>query len=159
MILRCNMDWYFEDVRVGQVLESANHVFEASEIMSFARAYDPNVFHLDAGAARAIGMPDVIASGFHTLSVSFRLFFEIHPWDNAVLPSPGVDKVRWLRPVCPGDTVFVRATVIETIPSISKPDRGIVRMLQETIDINSNTPVLSAEAMHRLRRRSAVTEI
>jgi acyl dehydratase len=123
--------------------------------LDFARAYDPNLFHLDSDVARSVGLDDIIASGFHTLSLSFRLFFDIHPWDAAILPSPGVDKVRFLKPVYPGDTVFVRATVLETIPSKSKSDRGIVRLSHETLNAASNASVLTAEALHRLRRRRA----
>ena len=149
------MSLFFDDVRIGQVFESARHTFLRSEIVSFAQAYDPNPFHLDSGAARSLGLDDVIASGFHTLSLSFRLFFEMHPWDDAILPSPGIDKVRFLKPVYPGDGVIVRATVLETIPSGSRPDRGMVRMSHETLRETSREPVLTAEALHRLRRRGA----
>ena len=148
---------FFDDIRTGQVFESAPHVVPRSEIVEFARSYDPNMFHLDPAAARAIGLTDVIASGFHTLSLSFRLFFDIHPWDDAILPSPGIDKVRFLKPVYPGDSLFVRATVIETTVSRSRPDRGIVRVSHETLNATSREPVLSAEAMHRLRRRDGFT--
>lgn len=147
------MGMFFDDVRVGQVFESAQHTVQRSDILDFARAYDPNVFHLDPDAARSIGLRDIIASGFHTLSLSFRLFFEIHPWDEAVLPSPGIDKVRFLTPIYPDDRVFVRATVLEAIPSSSKPDRGMVRLSHETLNAISHVPVLTAEALHRLRRK------
>lgn len=150
------MGLFFEDVSVGQIFESARRTIERPEILTFAEAYDPNAFHLDSAAARAIGLRDVIASGFHTLSLSFQLFFDIHPWDDAVLPSPGVDKIRFLRPLYPGDTVFVRATVLEIIPSATKPDRGIVRVSHETINAASLEPILTAEAMHRLRRRANI---
>ena len=148
------MGLFLDDVRSGQVFDSACHTVLRTEIVDFARAYDPNAFHLDPDAARSVGLNDVIASGFHTLSLSFRLFFEIHLWDDAILPSPGIDKVRFLKPVYPGDTLFVRATVLEVVASTSKPDRGIVRMSHETIHATSQVPVLTAEAMHRLRRRA-----
>ena len=144
---------FFDDIRAGQLFESAHHIVTRSEILEFARVYDPNPFHLDPIAARALGLGDIIASGFHTLSLSFRLFFEIRPWDDAILPSPGVDKIRFLQPVYPESCVFVRATVLEILPSRSRPDRGLIRMSHETLDANSLEPVLSAEAMHRLRRR------
>jgi len=153
---RYAVNLFFDDVRVGQVFESARHTFLRSEIVAFAQLFDPNAFHLDPAAARALGMNDVIASGFHTLSLSFRLFFEIHPWDDAILPSPGIDKVRFLQPVYPGDSVFVRATVLEVLPSGSRPDRGMVRLLHETLGATTHVPILSAEAMHRLRRRRPV---
>ena len=146
---------FFDDVRSGQVFESARHTVQRTEIIDFAQAYDPNPFHLDPDAARSVGLNDVIASGFHTLSLSFRLFFEIHPWDDAILPSPGIDKVRFLQPVYAGDSIFVRATVLELIASTSRPDRGMVCMSHETIHETSQAPVLTAEAMHRLRRRAS----
>lgn len=148
---------FFEDIYVGQVFESARRTIQRSEILAFAQAYDPNVFHLDSEAARAIGLKDLIASGFHTLSLSFQLFFDIHPWDDAVLPSPGIDKVRFLKPLHPGDSIFVRATVLDIVPSATKPDRGIVRVSHETIDVTSQAPVLTAEVMHRLRRRAVAS--
>ena len=145
---------YFEELREGQIFETAPYTVSRSEILSFAGAFDPNPFHLEDDAARSIGLPGVIASGFHVLSLSFRLFFELHLWDEAIMPSPGLDKVRWIRPVLPGQTIRVRATVTETTRSRSKPDRGIVRLVHETLDTKSNDAILSAEAMHRLRRRS-----
>lgn len=147
------MGLYFEDICIGQVFESARRTIRRVEIVDFAAAYDPNVFHLDAAAARAIGLNDVIASGFHALSLSFHLFFELHPWDEAVLPSPGIDKVRFLKPLYPGDSIFIRATVLEIVPSATRADRGMIRMAHETLDVASHEPILTAEAMHRLRRR------
>lgn len=151
-------DLYFGDLREGQIFETAPHMVSRSEILSFAQSFDPNPFHLEDQAARSVGLPGLIASGFHILSLSFRLFFELHLWDEAIMPSPGLDKVRWLKPVLPGQTIRVRATVIETTLSKSKPDRGIVRLLHETLDTASNDTILSAEAMHRLRRRRVTVE-
>jgi acyl dehydratase len=145
-------DRYFDDVAIGQIFETASHTVSRSEIISFAQSFDPNPFHLDDEAAAHVGLPSIIASGFHTLSLSFRLFFELHIWDEAIMPSPGIDKVRWHKPLLPDQTIRVRATVLDT--KLWKPDRGVVRMLHETIETASNDTILSAEAMHRLRRRT-----
>lgn len=148
---------FLDDVTAGMQFETAAHQVTRSQIVEFARTYDPNRFHLEADAARSIGLRDVIASGFHTLTLSFHLFFELHLWDEAVLPSPGIEKVRFLRPLYPDDSIFVRATVLEVVPSRSRTDQGVVRTLHETLDAQSQGLVLTAEAMHRLRRRDALT--
>ncbi len=144
---------YFGDVQVGQVFKTATHRVSRADILHFAADFDPNPFHLDQGAAVAAGLPDVIASGFHTLSLSFRLFFQLHLWDDAVLPSPGLDQVRWTRPLYPDENVMVRATVTEATKSTSKPDQGIIRMLHETILVESEKAILTVQAMHRLKVR------
>jgi acyl dehydratase len=150
------VDLYFDDLRKGQIFDTPTHTITRPEILAFAEEFDPNPFHLGDSAAVSAGLPSLIASGFHTLSLSFRLFFELHLWDAAVMPSPGLDKVRWLKPLLPGQTIRVRATVLETLSSKSKPDRGIVRMAHETFETSSNEAILYAEAMHRLRRRDAL---
>jgi acyl dehydratase len=146
-------DLYFDDLREGVAFETSTHTVTRSEILAFAGTFDPNPFHLEDEAALAAGLPGLIASGFHTLSLSFRLFFELHIWDTAIMPSPGLDKIRFLKPLFPGQTIRVRATVLETVLSTSRPDRGVVRMAHETFETSSNQPILYAEAMHRLRRR------
>jgi acyl dehydratase len=147
-------DLYFQDLKVGHVFETAAYTVGRREILDFARAFDPNPFHLDDGAARERGLPGIVASGFHTLSLSFRLFFELHLWDEAIMPSPGLDKVRWLKPLFPDQTIMVRATVLEAKLSNSKPDRGIVLMRHETLDVGSAEPILIVDAMHRLKVRA-----
>src|SRR5690606_36532190 len=96
---------------------------------------------------------DIIAPGMHTLSLSMKLFFELTLWDEAVLPSLGLENVRWHRPVLPDTCLFVRATVSQTLPSRSKPDRGIIKIHQDTLDKTDGTVVMSVDVMHRLRRR------
>ena len=147
---------FLDDIQPGQVFETPSYTVTKSEIINFAKAFDPNTFHLDDNAARSIGLPGIIASGFHTLSLSFRLFFDLKLYDEAaVLPSPGLDAIRWLKPLRPGETILVRATAKEVVPSQSKPDRGIVRFLHETVNIASRDIILSAECIHRVRRRAA----
>jgi len=148
---------FFEDIQVGQVFEAGPYTVIRDEIIDFARTFDPNPFHLEDAAAASLGMPSVIASGFHTLSLSFRLFFDLHLWDEAIMPSPGMDNVRWLKPLFPGDSIGIRATVIEATLSRSKPDRGVVKVRHDTLALGSGSVVLTAEAMHRLRTRASST--
>jgi acyl dehydratase len=143
---------FFDDIQVGQVFETESHTISRSEIISFAQSFDPNPFHFDEAAAKHVGLPSVIASGLHTLSLSFRLFFELHIWDEAIMPSPGIDKIRWLKPLLPDQTIRVRATVVDT--KLWKPAYGVVRMLHETIETASNDTILTVEAMHRLKRQT-----
>jgi acyl dehydratase len=144
---------YFDDFEVGQVFETDRYIVRRSDILAFAERFDASPYHLDDDAAKAVGLPGIVASGFHTLSLSFKLFFELHLWDEAVMPSPGIDKVRWLKPLFPDETVWVRATVLDAKISKSKGDRGIVTMLHELLATTSQDPLLTVEAMHRLRLR------
>lgn len=144
---------FFDDFMVGQIFESEDTEVSKANILSFATAFDPNPFHLDEAAALRLGFPDVIASGMHTLSLSMKLFFELNLWDEAVLPSPGLENVRWHRPVVPGTRLYVRATVSETLASKSKPDRGIIKIRQDTLDKADDCVLMSVDVLHRLKRR------
>jgi acyl dehydratase len=142
----------FDDFSPGQTFESPPVTVTRQEIIDFARAFDPNPFHHDEQAARAAGYPGIIASGFHTLSLSFRLFFDLNLWSTAILRSPGLGGVKFLQPLFPGQAIRIRAEVLETIPSQSKPDRGLLRFRHDTIRDGGDV-ILTAECLHRLRRR------
>lgn len=144
---------FFDDITVGQIFEAGPHTVSREEIVDFAQRFDPNPFHIEDAAALAVGLPSVIASGFHTLSLSFKMFFDLHLWDDAVMPSPGLDKIRWLKPLVSGNTLRIRATVLDKTLSRSKPDRGIVTVLHETLVAGTDSPILTVEAMHRLRTK------
>jgi len=146
-------DLYFDDFSVGQRFVSARRTVTADEIAAFAQAYDPNPFHLDDAPARAAGYPGIIASGFHMLSLSFRLFFDLKLWETAIMPSPGMDEVRWLKPLLPDQTIWIEAEVIEVVPSRSKPDRGILRFRHDTF-AEPGEKLMTVDCMHRLRRRA-----
>ncbi|RJG01263.1 MaoC family dehydratase [Noviherbaspirillum sedimenti] len=120
-----NMQWYFEDFQAGQVIEVGEIGVSEEEIMEFARRYDPQPFHIDReAAARTHG--GVIASGSHTFSLMMRLMVDGLLNQSANLPSPGVDELRWLKPVRGGDVLSGRCVVLESRVSVSKPDRGVV---------------------------------
>jgi acyl dehydratase len=126
----------------------------AEEIVEFARRYDPQSMHVDPLAAAQGPFGGLIASGWHTASMVMRLFVEHYLSKVATLPSPGVDELRWVRPVRPGDTLRVRVTVLETKRSRSKPDRGLVRGLVEVLNQNDEL-VMTQRPMNLMRCRSA----
>jgi len=125
---------YFEDFPPGDVRESPPRAVTRDEIVAFARQFDPQPFHLDDEAAARSIYGGLLASGWHTCAIHMRLMWETFLKDTASLGSPGVDEIRWVKPVRPGDTLRVRFTVVEAVPSRSKPDRGIVRSLSEVFN-------------------------
>jgi acyl dehydratase len=144
---------FFEDYHVGLVDEFGEVTVTAEEIVEFARRYDPQTMHTDAAAAEQGTFGGLIASGWHTASMIMRLFVEHYLSKVATLPSPGLDELRWLRPVRPGDTLRVRVTVTEARRSRTKPDRGIVRSLVEVFNQNDEV-VMTQRPMNLMRCRS-----
>ena len=125
---------YFEDLPAGDVRESPTRTITREEMLAFARQYDPQPFHLDENAARTTIYGGLIASGWLTVAVMMRLLWDTLLKDAVSLGSPGADEIRWLKPVRPGDTLRARFTVVEAIPSRSKPDRGVVKTLTEVLN-------------------------
>lgn len=147
-------DLYFDDFKLGARFESPGITVTESEIVHFALRYDPQPFHLDAEAARESPYGGLIASGFQTLGLTFRLFLQTGAFQACSLGAFGVDEVRWLLPVRPGDTLRVIAEVVEARASSSKPDRGIVRMKFTTFNQRGEA-VQTMVGIHILRRRPA----
>jgi len=117
---------YLEDITVGQVTEfPPRHVTE-DEIIAFAREYDPQPFHLDREVAKQSLFGGLCASGWHTIGMMMRLMVDHMIGHYASMGSPGVDQLRWLKPVFPGDTLHLRGEVTAMKPSQSKPDRGVI---------------------------------
>ncbi len=123
------MATFLEDVTPGSVWRLGEIGVEREEILSFARRFDPQPFHVDDGAAAASPFGGLVASGWHTAALTMRLIVGyLLELRVASLGSPGVDELRWLRPVRPGDTLSATAEVLEARPSRSRPDRGSVRL-------------------------------
>jgi acyl dehydratase len=118
---------YLEDFEPGAVYPAGSVQISEAEILEFARRYDPQVFHVDPDAARASIYGGLIASGWQTVAVTMRLLVDHVFGQAAGMGSPGVDEIRWHRPVRPGDTLSPRVTVLEGRVSRSKPDRGVLR--------------------------------
>jgi len=143
---------YFEDYAEGAVFTVGTMRVSEAEIVDFARKYDPQPMHTDPEAAARGYFGGLIASGWHTASLVMRLLVDNYLARDASLASPGIDELRWLWPVRPGDQLRVRATVIEARRSQSKPDRGLVRTKIETRNQDGRV-VMSMLAMNLFRRR------
>jgi acyl dehydratase len=125
---------YFEDFTEGEELVTAGRTLTEEAIVSFATLYDPQAFHIDAEAARESPFGGLIASGFQTLAIGFRLFLDTGVFAGTSQGSPGIDHIRWLIPVRPGDTLHTVMRIVELRPSASKPDRGTLRALMRVVN-------------------------
>lgn len=143
---------WFEDFTVGEEIRSPAKTLSEAEIMDFAWRFDPQPFHIDKPAAEAGIYGGLIASGWHLGSLAFRLFTMTNTLGETSLGAPGVDEIRWLKPVRPGDTVYVVVRISDMRPSRSKTDRGIVMMDYRVINQNDET-VMTMRGIQLMRRR------
>jgi acyl dehydratase len=146
---------FFEDFRVGEVMTFGHAPVTREAIVAFAREFDPQPFHLDEQAARSSPYGGLIASGWHTAAMMMRMAVDeyLGPKSGS-LGSPGVDEVRWLKPVRPGDTLHLRVSVLEVTPSRSKPNRGSVKLNYETLN-QSDEVVMTMTGIGMFSRRPA----
>ena len=147
---------FFEDYKPGQVYDLGTTTVNEAEIIEFARQFDPQPFHLDPVKAATTQFGGIVASGWHTISLVMRVFVDHYLPRVASLGSPGTEDIRWLIPLRPGDTLRIRATVLEARPSRSKPDRGVVRTRVEATNQRDEL-VLSMIAVSLLSRRQETT--
>jgi len=145
---------YFEDFVVGLRRELGSRSLSAAQMIAFAREYDPQPFHIDADAAAHSPFGSLIASGWQTCAVTMRILCDSFLLDSASMGSPGVDEVRWTKPVRPGDTLTVFSTVIEARASRSKPDRGVVVSSTEVVNQHGEI-VMTMRGMTMLATRPA----
>ena len=122
-----NPDKYLEDVSVGDVLTGPPIEIEEVDVIAFGRAYDPQSFHTDPAAAKDGMFGGLIASGWHVAALVMRQLVEQRPYGATPMLGMGIDELRWLHPVRPGDRLHVRREVVAVTRSRSKPDRGVVR--------------------------------
>lgn len=148
---------YLDDFAPGERFATAGITLTEGQIIDFAMVYDPQPFHLDTHAAAQSPYGGLIASGFQTIALTFRLFIQTGIIAESSIGSPGIDELRWLAPVRPGDTLHAELEVLEVRPSRSKPDRGIVRMLYKTINQHGDT-VASYIGNHLLKRAPTLTD-
>ena len=143
---------YFDDFAVGEKFVTRGVTLTESMIIDFALTYDPQPFHIDVEAAKQSNYGGLIASGFHTLALGFRMVLETGVFRVASMGSPGFDELRWLKPVRPGDTLHTELEVVDKKPSSSKPDRGIARIAYR-IKNQKGEDVLTFLSMHLLQRK------
>jgi acyl dehydratase len=145
---------YWEDFGEGEVREFGGVTVKQDDIVRFASEFDPQPFHVDADAAQHSMYGGLIASGWHTAALAMRMMCDAYLLKSASLGSPGVDNLKWLQPVRPGDTLRMRLTVLETRPLQSKPGVGLVRSRHELLNQRGQT-VMQMEGFGMFRRRSA----
>jgi acyl dehydratase len=150
--MRPSRDLFFEDFAVGQRYETAGITVSEADIIAFARQFDPQYFHLDPAAAAKSAFGGLVASGLHTLSLTMRLFFELNLWERAIIGSPGLEHVRWLLPLRPGDTMHTQVEISAVKQSRSKPDRGVVSTAHRAINQHDQV-IFTATCLHMVRTR------
>jgi len=152
--MRAAARFWWEDFVVGAVFETAGAEVTREHILEFAGRYDPQPFHLDEDAARESLFGGLVASGWMTASMSMRLMCDAYLLDTASLGSPGLESLKWLLPVRPGDTIRVRTTVLESRVMASRPHVGLARSRMETLNQRDEV-VLAMEGWGMYRRRPA----
>lgn len=144
---------YLEDIRVGDSAEMVAYEVTREEVIAFARKYDPQPFHLSDEAAAATHFGRLAASGWHTAAMTMAVIVgHVTRTEQAGLGSPGVDVLRWLKPVYPGDTISVATLVIEVTPSRSKPAIGSVRS-EIVVTNQDDDKVMTFTSIVLMRRR------
>ena len=145
-------DRYFEDFRAGDRFVSGGMTVTEAGIIEFARQWDPQPFHIDVEFAKTWTFGGLIASGVHTMAVTLKLWIEQGVFRACSLGAAGIGGVRFPKPVRPGDTLHVLTDVVELRPSASRPDRGIARIRQVTVN-QRNEAVMEQETTVFLKRR------
>ncbi|WP_422000736.1 MaoC family dehydratase [Reyranella sp.] len=145
---------YWDDYEVGARFDLGSTRFTEEEIVAFARAYDPQSFHVDAEAARGSLFGGLIASGWHVAAKLMRLFVDNYVDPRTTLGSPGVDELRWLKPVRPGDTLTAWVECAGKVPSKSRPEMGIVHEHWRATNQQGEL-VMTAKGINMVRRRPA----
>jgi acyl dehydratase len=148
---------YFDDLEVGQETLFGHYDVTREEVLEFARKYDPQPFHLSDEAAAKTHFGRLAASGWHTCAMTMAVIVQkLTEEKQAGLGSPGVDELRWLKPVYPGDRLTVRGKIVETIPSRSKPEIGVIRTQTEVTN-QDDVPVMRYTSIVMMLRRPAAT--
>jgi acyl dehydratase len=148
--------YYWEDLQPGSVRELGSVTPSAEEIKEFAEQFDPQPFHVDELAGRRSIFGNLCASGWHTCALAMRLTVENFLNEAASMGSPGLENLRWLKPVYPGDTLTLKHTITESRPLRKRADTGIVRAMWEMFNQNGEK-VLQMEGYGMFRRRHPAT--
>ena len=146
-------DRWFEDYVPGAVHDLGSVVVDEQEVIAFAQQFDPQPFHLDKDQAKRSAFGGLIASGWHTACMAMRLIVDRYLSEVSSEGSPGIDELRWLQPVRPGDQLSERVTILDARLSRSRPERGIVRSKIETLN-QSDEVVMHMTSTIFIRRRN-----
>ena len=147
--------YYWEDFVPGWEYESLPNTLSAQQIKTFAREYDPQSYHTDEEAAKSSPFGGLIASGWHTCSVAMRLMCDGYLLQTSCIGSPGLDELRWLKPVRPGDTLRLRTTVLDQTPSRKDPARGTVKFRWDVLNQKDEVACSMTGRQHFRRRMPA----
>ncbi len=147
--------YYWEDFTPGWVFETATRTLSEEDIVRFAREYDPQIYHTDAEAAKRSPFGGLIASGWQTGAVGMRLMCDGYLLESACVGSPGIDEMRFIKPVRPGDTLRLRSSVIESAPSKKQLNRGTVLFRWEVLNQNDEVALSMLGRQMYLRRAPA----
>ena len=145
---------HWDDFSPGQVIDCGSRLVTRNEIVAFAAEYDPQPMHLDEHAARASLLGGLVASSWHSCCILMRMMSDSLLGEAAFMGAPGVEEVRWLAPIRPGERIMARGTVLETRPSRSRPDMGFVKFRFELIGV-SEQPVMTLIVSPMFARRAA----
>ena len=143
---------YFEDFELGRVFETDTREITVENIIAFGNDFAPLPYHTDPEAAKDYMFGELVAAGFHTCSISFGLFIRSGIFDDCAMGSPGFNKVRWKKPVLPGDKLKVAATVTEASPARDLNGRNLISLMFVTTNQNDE-PVLEMETRHFVSSR------
>jgi acyl dehydratase len=143
---------YWEDFQVGERAELGRHTFTEAEIVEFGRHYDPQPFHVDVENAKRSAFGGLIASGWQTCAIGMRLMVESYISQTVSLGSPGIDNIRWLKPVRPGDTITYSRIVLESRASATRKGVGLVKHRWEAVN-QRGEPVLTMEGWGMFGRK------
>jgi acyl dehydratase len=148
---------YFEDFTAGLVIEAAPRLVTREEIVAFAAEFDPQPMHLDEEAARNSILGGLAASGWHTCCLLMRMACDSFVLDSSSMGAPGVDEVKWLKPLRPSTHIKLRTTVLETRVSNSRPEMGFVKALMEVLgDDGEQVMILTTSMIMKRRAADAV---
>jgi acyl dehydratase len=145
---------HWEDFKVGEIEQIGGRKVERDEVIDFARRFDPQPFHVDEAAAAQSMYGGLIASGWHTCALVMRMMCDAYLLKSASVGSPGIENLKWLKPVRPGDTIRAQRTTLDSRTSKSRPDIGIVRNLWEVFNQHGEL-VMTMEGYGMFKRRDA----
>lgn len=149
--------YYWEDLQAGSVRELGSVTVTAEEIKEFAEQFDPQPFHLDEAAGRRSIFGNLCASGWHTCALAMKLTVENFLNESSSMGSPGLENLRWLKPVYPGDTLTLKHSIVESRPLRKRRDTGLVRAMWEMFNQNGEK-VMQMEGYGMFRRRTPASD-